>query len=483
MRVTRASQFNWLTAARLCLALVFPVLGQTDRVVAQGLITSCGPVEGDWAWSTGGVVTITWDGRALWAPQEGAAPAFEGAWVCDGATQEIQITWPQGVTDSLRLADDQQNLAGRNQLGVAITATRPQAPEPPKAAGPVPPAWVGTWLLEIWLPTPQGPIPVVWHIRPDGSYDVEAGELSHSGKMTAFDGKWQLEADTSDHKDQGSYQFQNWATLMTQGTLGPGRWHRKAPNLRLEMSAFDEQQLPTGLPALVTQAQAIAAGWRPDAELVSVNYERPDSNNLNAKPELKLRYRSPATGAGLVVSASPEGSGFFVHDVVNWGGEEIPDGFLDLPAVWSIARQHGLLPPLDRAGLRIWRPQQGDPVLAWTLSSARGETRGINLDAADGNKLDGDLSGYIATYNAQWQAAIAGLKRLFQQPRRSSSYSDFSDWGSSSSSDYGSDDDSGSSSSSHDGAQSAWSSGDSAAYDRIMSGTPTWSDCTNHGAC
>ena len=232
----------------------------------------------------------------------------------------------------------------------------------------------------------------------------------------------------------------------------------------------------------MANARAVAAFWRPDAILVSIDFERNDAPNPLIQDEIEFDFMSPATGAGLVVSVEATGARFFVHDVVNWSANDIPDGFLDLPTVWAMARQHGLLVPLDRAGLKIWEPQDQGLILAWSLSSARGELRGINLDAVSGAKLDGDLSGYVAAYNAQWQAATAGLKKLFQQPRRPSSSSFSSDWdfssGSSSSDDSG---DSGSSSSSsgssYGGAQGAWSAGDMGAYGRIMSGTPSGDDC------
>ncbi|MEM7173439.1 MAG: hypothetical protein AAF530_24965, partial [Pseudomonadota bacterium] len=418
-------------------------------------------------------MTLSPDGQAQWAAKESDPPAFEGTWQCDTSTGTVNITWAQGVTDRLALTDNDNRLEGSNQHGVAVHGVRfveTISTEPP---GPVPPGLVGTWLLEILLPSPEGPIPVLWEVRFDGSYNIYAGPYSHSGQMEAYANGWSLDSETNDFQDMGSYRLQNWATLVTHGSQGPGRWHRYEPSLTLQTTDISGQLIPSNLPELVTQVQTPIASWRPDARLIAIDYRRPSASQANVKSKIDLSYASPASGAGLMVSLDTTGARFFVHDVVNWGEGEIPNGFLDLPTVWVMAQQHGLLAPLDRAGLKIWYPQDQDPVLAWTISTARGDTRGINLDAAAGIKLDGDLSGYVAAYNAQWQEAIAGLKRLFRQPRRSSSSSfDFSFDSSDDSTSYDSD----STDSGSDygvAAQGAWSSGDMGAYDRIMSGTPT----------
>jgi hypothetical protein len=155
-------------------------------------------------------------------------------------------------------------------------------------------------------------------------------------------------------------------------------------------------------------------------------------------------------------------------------------GVLNLPQAWTVARQYGVAPPLARAMLRVWTPQGGEPVLAWTVSGAG---NGINIDGVMGNRLEGDLSGYVAAYNAQWEAAIAGLRRLLAQPRSSSpSFSSSSDdSGSSSSSSYSSDDDSSSGTNYGTAAQNSWGAGDMEAYGRIESGTPTGDDCYRYG--
>ncbi len=453
-------------------------------VRAQGLSADCGSPIGKWDWPTGGVVTIVPGGQLAWTPVADGPAVFTATWACDTNDGQIVIAWPQGITDRLRLSGDGERLDGANDRGVTMTARRWREAEVVAPAGPVPPALVGTWLLEVMLPTPQGPVAVVWTIAADGSYVIDAGPFSHSGTMTAQGGNWEQAATTSNFTDGGTYALPNWARLQTRARSGMGGWNRIRPDLILPVIEVSGQVLPSGLPDLASRARGVAQGWRPDAELVEIEFEQRDNHQWNARDEVQLSYVSPASGGGLVMTIAVDGTRFFAHAVVNWGSGAIPDGFLDLPAVWAIARQHGLMPPLARANLRIWQP--GDaPILAWQVSASRGEKRGVSLDGVGGTLLEGDLSGYIAAYNAQWQAAAEGLRRLFAPARQvSSSSADSTSWdsGSSSSSSSSSSDSGSSSSSGYDTAsQNSWGAGDMDAYNRIQSGTPTGDDCYRYG--
>jgi hypothetical protein len=207
-----------------------------------------------------------------------------------------------------------------------------------------------------------------------------------------------------------------------------------------------------------------------------IDYERPDSPTPQP-PSVRLNFFSPATGLGLWVTVSTEGTSLF--GAGRGGGIAIPNGFLDLPQAWAVARQYGVQPPLERAMLRVWPPQGRPPVLAWTVSGAGA---GVNIDGVVGNLLEGDLSGYIADYNAQWEAAIAGLRRLLASPRSSSpSFPDFGSDGPSSSSSPSSGDDGPSGTDYGTASQNSWEANDMAAYDRIQSGTPTGDDCYRYG--
>ena len=293
--------------------------------------------------------------------------------------------------------------------------------------------------------------------------------------MTAAASSFELRATTSDYRDSGRYEIGDWATVLTYGRHGIGRWHRREPSLRLEVASVNAQLVPVEVPAITDAARALARKWQPDALLSMIDYERPGSPNPQP-PSLRLSFFSPSTGLGMWVTVDTEGTRFF--GASRGGGIAIPNGFLDLPQAFAVARQYGVQPPLERAMLRVWTPQGSEPVLAWSVSGNGG---GINIDAVEGSRLEGDLSGYIADYNAQWEAAVAGLRRLLARPGSSSPgffASDDDSWSipSSSSSSSGGDD----SPSGPDygtASQNSWSVGDWGAYDRIQSGTPTGDDC------
>jgi hypothetical protein len=381
---------------------------------AQGTVVECGEVAGQWAWQLGGSVRFDPAGSATWAPAPGGSATLSATWHCDTADGSIVVEWQRGFTDRLRLSPDGQRLSGTNQAGVAVEGSRPQAPAQDVAAAPVDPALVGTWLLEVRLPSPQGPVAVWWTIEADGSYSVDAGPFSHAGTLTARASNWSLTAQTSDFQDGGRYEAPDWATIVMHGRLGIGRWHRRERALTLATAAINSQLVPIGVPAITAAARALARRWQPDALLGMIDYQRPDGPNP-PPPSVRLSFFSPASGLGLWITVSSEGASFF--GASRGGGSAIPNGFLDLPQAWAVARQYGVQPPLERATLQVWTPGGSAPVLAWSLSGARG---GVNIDGVEGDLLEGDLSGYIAAYNAQWEAAIAGLRRLLARPRSSS---------------------------------------------------------------
>lgn len=443
---------------------------------AMGVIVHCGDPLGEWVWQLGGRVTFRDDDTVVWRPSADSDATFSGTWSCDLTDGAIVVAWQHGFTDRLYVDFDGQSLSGTNQEGVEIAARRPEATEGRAKTALVDPVLVGTWLLEVQLPSPQGPVPVWWTINPDGSYAIDAGPFSHAGTMTAMGSRFDLSASTSDFRDSGRYDVGDWTTIVTYGQLGPGRWHRRAPVPRLGVASINAQLIPSGIPEITDVARAHARRWQPDALLARIDHER-HSGASPQPPEIKLFFFSPSTGLGLWVTVSTEGTSFFGASRAD--GLAIPNGFIDLPQAWTVARQYGITPPLQRATLQVWTPEGGEPVLAWSLS---GSGNAVNIDAVEGNRLEGDLSGYVAAYNAQWQEAIEGLRRLLARPRSSSSSGSL-DLGYVVTSDGSSGDDGGSSYGNDYGvaSQNAWGSGDMAAYDRIQAGEPTGEDCARHG--
>jgi len=152
-------------------------------------------------------------------------------------------------------------------------------------------------------------------------------------------------------------------------------------------------------------------------------------------PEVRISFLSPSGGNGLFVTVTANGARTFeVSQPRGWGTVSLPPVFVDLPAAVRIAREQGKKGPINRADLRIWNPSGAPAILAWMVG-------GKTVNGASGEIIDFDVTGYIASYNAQWERAARGLRALMRSMRggaSSGSGGDFSlpDTGSSSETPY-----------------------------------------------
>lgn len=455
--------------------LMFFLLGLIARSDATDQ-SGCGDVTGTWKWALGGTVQFRPGGSAIWHPTSGQGDGVQATWRCDPHDGTFVLDWAHGFTDRLTLSSDGERLAGTNQNGLQIEGYREALTTTPGASN-VDPELVGDWLLEVQLPSPQGPVEVYWTIEPDGSYAVDAGPFSHAGTLNSAGTSYTLTATTSDYRDEGRYELKGWTSLITHGQHGVGRWNRHDRDLKLRLADTDHQLVPAGIPQITDEARRLARVWRDDALLSAIDYKT--STGLNTQPpSVRLRFFSPSAGQGMQISVGTNGTGFFATS----SSRElaIPNGFLDLPEAWMVATQNGVSSPIKRASLRVWQQSGHQPVLAWTIN---GNASSVNIDAVNGTRLPGDLSGYVAAYNAQWEAARAGLRRLLARPHSSSgARPSTSTDGWSSSSSYDSNDSPSASGPDYGTAsQNSWEAGDMRAYDRIQSGAPTGEDCARYG--
>jgi len=103
-----------------------------------------------------------------------------------------------------------------------------------------------------------------------------------------------------------------------------------------------------------------------------------------------------------------------VNQPVNWGKVSLPPVFVDLPVAVRIARQNGMQGPVNRAHLNIWSPGGAPPVLAWIVGDK-------TVNGATGEIIDFDVTGYVKSYNAQWERAAKGLRALMRSAQGGSS--------------------------------------------------------------
>lgn len=112
----------------------------------------------------------------------------------------------------------------------APVAAVPQAAASQAAAqanSPVDAAVQGTWTQMV--PNPKGVSTWFWQIRANGTYafwSTGPGAVApHSGTLLAAEGKWAMNSPS--WVDGGTYQVPNGNTLVANGRLGTGYWHRQ----------------------------------------------------------------------------------------------------------------------------------------------------------------------------------------------------------------------------------------------------------------
>lgn len=98
-----------------------------------------------------------------------------------------------------------------------------------RAAGSqVEPTAVGKWTMTI--PSVLGPTQCFWEVRSNSTYTsvcVGAQKSNHSGNVAITDGRWSLNATTTQYSDAGTYKFSDPNTLVMTGKLGTGAWVRQ----------------------------------------------------------------------------------------------------------------------------------------------------------------------------------------------------------------------------------------------------------------
>ena len=136
-RVLLAVVFFTILPFQLCIASDL-----TERAAgSEGSNTECEAIVGTWLWMNGAEVRCFVDGSCT------ASNGFEGRWQCLDTAGRVEIRWarpgqaPQ-YTDTVDLLAGGGRLAGRNQFGGGVTATRVR-PASGQGAGCT--SLIGTW--------------------------------------------------------------------------------------------------------------------------------------------------------------------------------------------------------------------------------------------------------------------------------------------------------------------------------------------------
>ncbi|MEM8937374.1 MAG: hypothetical protein AAGC77_13300, partial [Pseudomonadota bacterium] len=94
----------------------------------------------------------------------------------------------------------------------------------------------------------------------------------------------------------------------------------------------------------------------------------------------------------------------------------LPPEFIDLPVIVNRAALSGYAGAINRAGLRVY-PKIGGA--AWSLYN-RGRQRGKTYAASTGAPIEGDVTGFVDQYNADWAYAAELWRNALSQYRRES---------------------------------------------------------------
>ena len=89
-------------------------------------LDDCGEFVGKWNWFIGGELRADKNGSVDWRQQpQDALPVIVGHWVClDTQPQQINISWANGISDTLVFSPDRRSLSGKNTIGVQVSGSK-----------------------------------------------------------------------------------------------------------------------------------------------------------------------------------------------------------------------------------------------------------------------------------------------------------------------------------------------------------------------
>ncbi|MEM7171281.1 MAG: hypothetical protein AAF530_13995, partial [Pseudomonadota bacterium] len=178
----------------------------------------------------------------------------------------------------------------------------------------------------------------------------------------------------------------------------------RLPNYALQKTDFGS--LPAKLPDLMKAVYAgTAQMWQPDAVPTVMEIEEVQDGFY----ELALRFYSPSRDEVLIFQITPYQTSTLIADGSRAVQSPLAATFLDLPDLLEAAFQDSPLGPLKRA--RIVTYDNFGPV--WTGNFAG--RQGFQFSANTGEIIQGDITGYIADYEADWAKASELWRNIIEQ--------------------------------------------------------------------
>lgn len=122
---TQTSQAAPATQDALAIQPAAPSAAAPAAVELKNL-DDCGEFVGKWNWFIGGELRAENDGSVDWRQKpEDVQPVIVGRWVClDTQPQQINISWPNGISETLLFSPDRKSLSGKNTIGVQVSGSK-----------------------------------------------------------------------------------------------------------------------------------------------------------------------------------------------------------------------------------------------------------------------------------------------------------------------------------------------------------------------
>ena len=262
---------------------------------------------------------------------------------------------------------------------------------------------VGVWEIRYQDAVGQSYLDVL-ELRADGSY------TTHMQGVTPSDtGRYELTQDAIAFHSNVDPLFSRDVpfTLPDSGTLSLMvaplesaqrvyvEWRRSSLARKLQTIELNTQNTPRALPAVVAALHADVRRWHDDAVPTAIRLEA----QPNAEFSTVLHFLSPGAAEELRVKITPFDSRSSTHDGGRAASRPLPVEFLDLPDVLEAADEQGAGGAIESAHLQVW----GTHGAVWQVQTASGAS--LWLSAADGRRLDGDVTGYVDQYEADWESA------------------------------------------------------------------------------
>lgn len=184
-------------------------------------------------------------------------------------------------------------------------------------------------------------------------------------------------------------------------------WRRSEAAPAFRTVEVDGDELPAGLPGMTAAAMAAQAlPWREDALPVSLEIEIAPPGR---RARLTLLFFSPSANEGLRLVITKYGYASNVIDGSRMPHRPLPANFVDLADVVAKMSSDGVDGAFRRADLKTY--EGAGP--AWMLHPDG--PQGATYSAVTGERIKGDVTGYIAQYEADWAKNAQVWREVFER--------------------------------------------------------------------